>query len=78
MVRMLRTIIAGVVTLVLSFSILRPAGELCALLIRQHWPETWFSGLIVWYADFLAVVFSLAIAVVVVRYTLMHPNPGYR
>ncbi len=68
-VRILRVIAAGVVTLALSWSLLRPAAELCAVLIRRQWPEAWFSGLIVWYADFFVVGLSLAMAVVVGRYT---------
>jgi hypothetical protein len=63
------SVIAVVVTLALSWSLLRPAGELCAVLIRRQWPEAWFSGLIVWYADFFAAGFSTAMAVVVGRYT---------
>ena len=38
-----------------------------AILIRRHWPEAWFSGLIVWYFDLFAVALSIAIALVVVR-----------
>ena len=65
-----RAVVAGVVALALSFLALRPAAELCAVLIRRQWPEAWFSGFIVWYAVFVAVGFSTAIAVAVVRYTL--------
>jgi hypothetical protein len=67
-VRMLRGAVAVVVALAVSFFVLRPAGELCAVLIRRRWPEAWFSGLIVWYADFFALGFSIAIAVVAGRY----------
>ncbi len=66
-VRMLRGTAMGVVAFAVSFFLLRPAGELCAVLIRRQWPS--FSGLIVWYADFLAVGFSIAIAAVVGRVT---------
>jgi hypothetical protein len=57
----------GIVALVLSFSLLRPAGTISAILIRRHWPEAWFSGLIVWYFEFFAAALSIAIALVVGR-----------
>src|SRR5450432_2940915 len=65
----LRAAVAGVATLVLSFSLLRPAAELFAILIRRHWPEAWFSGLIVWYLDFFAAGLAIAIAIVIGRYS---------
>jgi hypothetical protein len=69
LVRTVRAIVTGLVALILSFLVLRPAAELCAVLIRRQWPEAWFSGLIVWYANFVAAGFSIAIAVVTGRYT---------
>jgi hypothetical protein len=69
-VRIMQGIVSGLVALGAAFFLLRPTAELCAVLIRRQWPEAWFSGLIVWYADFLAAGFSIAIAVVVGRYTL--------
>jgi len=64
-VKVLRAVIAGVVALVLSFALLRPAGELAAISIRRHWPEAWFSGLIVWYFNFFAIGLSLVIALAI-------------
>ena len=61
-VHTLRSIIVGIAALVLSGSLLRLGAELCAILIRRRWPEAWFSGLIMWYADFLALALALAIA----------------
>ena len=60
-----RAIVVGIVALVLSFPVLRLAGELCAILIRRRWPDAWFSGLIVWYSLFFAAGCSVAIAVYV-------------
>jgi hypothetical protein len=71
-VRILRGTVSGLAAFAVSFFALRPVAELCAVLIRQHWPEAWFSGLIVWYADFLAAALSIAIAVVIGRYMLKH------
>src|SRR5450432_2492952 len=65
----LRAVVAGVAALVLSFSLLRPAAELFAILIRRHWPEAWFSGLIVWYLDFIAAALAIAIAIAIGRYS---------
>jgi hypothetical protein len=65
----LRAVAAGVATLLLSFSLLRPAAELFAILIRRHWPEAWFSGLIVWYLDFFAAGLAIAIAIAIGRYS---------
>ena len=65
----LRAVVAGVAALVLSFSIQRPAAELFAILIRRHWPEAWFSGLIVWYLDFFAAGLAIAIAIAIGRYS---------
>lgn len=65
----LRAVAAGVAAFVLSFSLLRPAAELFAILIRRHWPEAWFSGLIVWYLDFFAAALAIAIAIAIGRYS---------
>jgi hypothetical protein len=65
-----RGTVSGLAALAVSFFMLRPAVELSAVLIRGQWPEAWFSGLIVWYADFFAAALSIAIAVVVGRYVL--------
>jgi hypothetical protein len=46
----------------------RPTGELCAISIRQRWPGAWFSGSVVAEADFLALLFSIVLAVVAVQY----------
>jgi hypothetical protein len=63
----LRAAILAILALVLSFWLLRQAGELTAILIRQRWPDAWFSGLVVWCADFVAVGISIVIAAVVWR-----------
>ena len=63
----LRAAICAVLSVVLSFPLLRRPGELTAMLIRQRWPDAWFSGLVVWYADFVAAGVSIAIAMVVWR-----------
>ena len=60
----------GIITLILSLSLLRPAATICAILIRRHWPEASFSGLIVWYFALSATILSIAIAVVVGRFSL--------
>ena len=65
----LRAVVAGVAALLLSFSLLRPAAELFAILIRRHWPEAWFSGLIVWYLDFFAVGLAIVFAIAIGRYS---------
>jgi cation transport ATPase len=65
----LRAVVAGVAALVLSFSLLRPTAELFAILIRRHWPQAWFSGLIVWYLDFFAAGLAIAIAIAIGRYS---------
>lgn len=65
----LRAVVAGAAALVLSFSLMRPAAELFAILIRRHWPEAWFSGLIDWYLVFFAAGIAIAIAIVVGRYS---------
>ena len=70
----LRAVAAGIVALVLSFSLLRPAGTISAVLIRRHWPEAWFSGLIVWYFDAFAAVLSIALARVVGRTSFRGPR----
>ena len=65
----LRAVLAGIAALFISFSLLRPAAELFAIVIRRHWPEAWFSGLIVWYLDFFAAVLAIAIAIAIGRYS---------
>jgi len=71
-IRLLKTAISGIVALVLSYSLLKPAGILCAVLIRRHWPEASFAGLIVWYAYFFAFGVSIAIAFFVGRMQWRH------
>lgn len=46
----------------------RPLAGVCAISIRRRWPDAWFSGLIVWDADFLALSVSIIIAVLAVSY----------
>ncbi len=65
----LRAVVSGFIALVLSFSLLKPAGELSAILIRRRCPEAWFSGLIVWYGDVIAVACSVIVAIAVGRHT---------
>jgi hypothetical protein len=65
----LRAGVTGLVSFILSFSLLRPAAELLAILIRRHWPEASFSGLIVWYAVFFAAGLAMAIAIALGRYS---------
>jgi hypothetical protein len=74
----LRAVVAGSVALALSYSILNPAGAICAITIRRQWPEAWFSGLIVWYAYFFAVGLSFAIAVAVWRVKWRKPEQANR
>jgi len=62
-VRVMQGIVSGLVALGAAFFLLRPAAELCAVLIRKQWPGAWFSGFFVCYADFLTVGFSIVIAV---------------
>jgi hypothetical protein len=66
-VNAVRATAAAVIAIALSWLLRRPA-EYCAVLIRRQWPEAWFSGLIVWYADFAAIAISVVIAVVIVQY----------
>ncbi len=64
-----RALGAGVVALAVSFPVLKLGAELCAILIRRHWPDAWFSGLIIWYSLFFAAACSLGIAIYVGCYT---------
>jgi len=67
-VGILRGTVSGLAAFAVSFFALRSVAEWCAVLIRQQWPEAWFSGSIVWCADFFAGGLSVAIAVGVGRY----------
>jgi hypothetical protein len=60
--------IAMVPTLILFRGLMQPVAELCAIAIRRRWPDAWFSSSIVWNADFLALAFSIVIAVVIIQY----------
>lgn len=71
-----RAVTTGIVTLVLSFSLLRAPAEICAILIRRQWPEAWFSGLIVWYFDLFAAILSIAIALFIGRFSLQAGGPS--
>jgi hypothetical protein len=71
-VRIVRGTVVAVIALAASFTALRPLGILCALMIRRHWPEAWFSGLITWYADFFVAGLSIGIGILVGRQTIRH------
>jgi hypothetical protein len=66
--RILRPIVMVPITLALFRWLMQPAGELCAIAIRRRWPDAWFSSSIVLDADFLALSFSIVIAVVIIQY----------
>jgi len=68
--------VAGAATLALLWLLLRPAGEVFAALIRRRWPEAWFAGMIVWYADFVVLALSIAIAVILGRYVYKKVAPS--
>jgi hypothetical protein len=53
-----------------SFVPLRPGAELCGVMIRRQWQEAWFSGLNCLVPDFLVGALSVAMAMLVGRYTL--------
>lgn len=67
-VRILRPIAGALVAFALFRGLMQPAGELCAIAIRHRWPDAWFSSSIVLNADFIALTFSIVIAVVVIQY----------
>ena len=67
-VRILCPIAIVPIALILFRGLMRPAAELCAIAIRRRWPDTWFSSSIVLNADFLALAFSIVIAVVIIHY----------
>ncbi len=68
--KLLRAVVPGVASPIVSFSLLRRPADIFAILIRRHWPEAWFSGLIVWYFNFFAAGLAIAIAIAVGRYSL--------
>jgi hypothetical protein len=65
----LRAVVAAVAALILSLFAAEARSRTIAILIRRHWPEAWFSGLIVWYLDFFAAALAIAIAIASGRYS---------
>lgn len=61
------SILAGIITTILSYRALRLPAELAALGLRRKMPDAWFSGLIVWYALFVVIGISIAIGGVACR-----------
>lgn len=55
-------IVAGIVSTIVSYSVLMSRATLAAMAIRRKMPNAWFSGLITWYAAFLVIGVSLVIA----------------
>jgi hypothetical protein len=53
-----KSILAGVISAVLSDRALNLPAILCALALRRKMPDAWFSGLIVWYATFAVSEFQ--------------------
>jgi hypothetical protein len=56
----LESILAGVISAILSYRALRVPAELAAFALRRKMPDAWFSGLIVWYALFVVIGISIA------------------
>jgi NhaP-type Na+/H+ or K+/H+ antiporter len=63
----LEGILAGLISAVLSYSALISRATLAAIAMRRKMPDAWFSGLIVWYATFIVILFSIVIATVAYR-----------
>jgi len=65
----LRLIAATAIAAVL-FRDFQRAAILCAASFRKRWPEAWFSGSIVAFADFLLLFLCITAAVLIVCYAL--------
>jgi hypothetical protein len=66
------SILAAVISAIFSFELLDTPATLAAIAIRRKMPDAWFSGLITWYAEFVVLGVSLAIAVVAFRKVYKH------
>ncbi len=66
--RILRPIAMVPTVLIIFRGLMQPAGELSAIAIRRRWPDAWFSSSIVLNADFLALAFSIVLAIIVIQY----------
>jgi hypothetical protein len=55
-------VLVGAVSAIISYSVLISPAEITAIRLRHKMPGAWFSGLIVWYADFVVIGVSIVIA----------------
>ncbi len=63
----LSSIMAGIVSAMLSYGALISPANLAAIAIRRKMPDAWFSGLITWYAMFVVGGISLVVAALAFR-----------
>jgi hypothetical protein len=72
----LESAVVGIVLAILSYHELRGPAYLAATALRRKMPDAWFSGLIVWYADFAVIAISIVIAGVACRMVYKHVAAG--
>jgi membrane protein implicated in regulation of membrane protease activity len=61
------SILAAIGSAIFSYAALSDPATLAAVAIRRKMPDAWFSGLIVWYANFAVIAISIVIAGVAYR-----------
>jgi hypothetical protein len=68
----LESIVVGIILAILSYHELKTPAYLAAVALRRKMPDSWFSGLIEWYALFIVIGISMAIAGVASRMVYKH------
>jgi hypothetical protein len=71
---LVESILAGVVSAILSYGALSLPATLAALALRRKMPEAWFSSSVVGYAHFVVVGISITIAAVACRMVYKHAS----
>lgn len=68
----LEGILAGVISAILSYSVLISPATVVAIAMRRKMPDAWFSGSIVWYVTFVIILVSIVTAGVACRVVYKH------
>jgi len=72
------SILAGVISAMLSYGALSLPATLAAIALRRKTPNAWFSGLVVWYAHFVVIGISIIVAGVACLMVYKHASPPER
>ena len=67
-------ILTGIVLAIFCYWVLISPATLAAIAVERRMPDTWFSGLLTWYAMFAVIGVSIVVAGVACRMVYKHAS----